>query len=304
MKYNTDQFLRKLATDDVSVEEHEAFKNWLMHLPLRQQKQILDRFEIIYSQTNQNNIFKSLPLPNLKRKNSQKLKRYYGIAAAISIVLLSAFTILSVLQSPEQIEYHTSSEGKTMKLEDGTQVELMPNSSLTVSFTKNSRQIELAGEALFQVVRDEDRPMRVTTEGVTTTVLGTTFRIKQMAKGLLVNLIEGSISVSHQEVETKIAPSQQWYLNRSTGKSFTFNAKNKDFKEVRFENEPLEKIIAYLEMRYNLDSSPDFSELKKCQISITIGDMPLSTCLELIEFATALSFKRSGNRLEVFGTCN
>lgn len=304
MRYDSDHFLRKIATNQVSREEHYTFKNWLLNLPPEQQRQVLDRVEWFHLEVTQNQLFKSLPLPVINDTKRVKRKKYYGIAATVSLVLLSAITVLFILKPPHEVEYYTSSERKIMELDDGTQVELMPKSSLKVFFTKGHRRIELEGGALFKVFRDENRPMSVITEDVTTTVLGTTFHIKQLTKGLLINLIEGSISVNHQGEEEKIAPNQQWYLDRSTGKSFTFDARDPDFKEVRFENEPLEKIIAYLEMRFNLDSSYSLSQLKNCKISITIGNTPLSTSLELIEFATALTLKRNGNVLEVFGKCN
>ncbi|PTB97686.1 hypothetical protein C9994_01540, partial [Marivirga lumbricoides] len=177
-------------------------------------------------------------------------------------------------------------------------------SKLKIHFTEDFRNIELQGEAFFQVAKDKTRPMIVTTEGVATTVLGTTFHIKQWKRGVLVNLIEGSIKVTHNDLQNKIAPLQQWYLDRSKNKSYLFKAKNEDFKEVKFENEPLEKIISYIEMRYDVDFDFHSKDLQECRISITLGNSPLLTSLELIEFATTLQFDRSGNHFKILGKCN
>lgn len=304
MNFNTDHFLRKIAKNEVSNEEQIAFRKWLLNLTPQQQEQVLNKFELIHADITADQKFEPLPLPNINYQEKKKQIKYYAVAATISILLIAFFGLLIMLRGPKVTEFQSNSKGKTMNLEDGTAVKLMPNSSLKVSFNEDFRNIELTGEAVFKVKKDKKRPMIVTTEGVTTTVLGTTFHIKQSDRGLLVNLIEGSIKMNHNNLENIIAPGQQWYLDRSHNKSYLFEAKSTDFNEVKFENEPLEKIIAYIEMRYNVDFSFNKKDLQECKISITLGNSPLLTSLELIEFATALKFDRSDNYFKVSGKCN
>ncbi len=304
MKYNTESFLSKIIKNEASEEEQSAFRTWLLQLDENQQKQVLDKFEIIHEVLTKDQVFEPLPTPILNFGTKKSNRKYYALAATISLLIVSIITFLFLIKAPKAIEYYATSESKTMNLDDGSAVKLMPNSSLKISFDENFRNIELEGEAVFMVAKDKNRPMIVTAEGVTTTVLGTVFHIKQSERGLLVNLMEGSIMVSHNDLKHKISPSQQWYLNRSNNKNYLFKAKNTDFKEVRFENEPLEKIIAYMEMRYDVDFDFSYKQLQQCKISITLGNSPLLTSLELIEFATSLKFDRSDNYFKVSGKCN
>ena len=64
-------------------------------------------------------------------------------------------------------------------LPDGSEVELMPASSLSyhTNFTLNKREITLKGEAVFQVAKDSLHPFIVYSGNISTTALGTKFRV-------------------------------------------------------------------------------------------------------------------------------
>lgn len=64
-------------------------------------------------------------------------------------------------------------------LPDGSEVELMPASSLSyqTNFALNKREITLKGEAVFQVAKDSLHPFIVYSGKISTTALGTKFRV-------------------------------------------------------------------------------------------------------------------------------
>lgn len=107
--------------------------------------------------------------------------------------------------------------GKTIThtLPDGTKVWLNTNTTLRymVAFTHYKRQVELDGEAYFDVARDEQRPFVVVTDSSETRVLGTRFNVDAY-KGtgvLKVSLLDGAVLIGKRDASThkKLAPGEQ-----------------------------------------------------------------------------------------------
>lgn len=81
---------------------------------------------------------------------------------------------------------------------DGTKVILNSNSSVKyIDGGKIAqRQVQLQGEAFFEVVKDSLRPFTVTSNGVRTTALGTSFNVKIKDSGQVqVALLTGKVEV-------------------------------------------------------------------------------------------------------------
>ncbi len=88
-------------------------------------------------------------------------------------------------------------------LPDGTQVWLNSNSKLTYAedFNTASREVELEGEAYFDVVKDKQRPFIVHASDLVIKVLGTAFTVKSYPQDATVEatLLLGSIEVSRKD---------------------------------------------------------------------------------------------------------
>jgi len=82
---------------------------------------------------------------------------------------------------------------------DGSEVLLSAGSELRWEepFSDKGRELVLSGEASFKVVRDSGRPFRVSSGAISTTVLGTAFRVTafERARTAMVRLYEGSVLV-------------------------------------------------------------------------------------------------------------
>jgi len=96
---------------------------------------------------------------------------------------------------------NTTGSVLTFSLTDGSTVELAPNSQIEYSSAfseKDQRSIHLQGEALFTVAKDKNRPFKVTSGDLTTTVLGTSFTVKAFdgEATIQVRLYTGKVVVS------------------------------------------------------------------------------------------------------------
>lgn len=105
----------------------------------------------------------------------------------------------------------------SLVLPDGSQVWVNAASQLRypLTFAADSREVELEGEAFFEVkqqIRDGSRvPFIVHTGDQRLEVLGTSFNINSYSKNITTTLVEGSVALTYPHTETVqyLKPSQQ-----------------------------------------------------------------------------------------------
>jgi len=103
--------------------------------------------------------------------------------------------------------------GKTFQLTlpDGSRVWLNADSRLSYpdAFSGRERTVELQGEALFEVKHDDQHPFIVKCGKMETTVLGTTFNIRQYGnEAPRVTLVEGKVGVKANGQSLTLRPGQ------------------------------------------------------------------------------------------------
>jgi hypothetical protein len=145
-------------------------------------------------------------------------------------------------------------------LSDGTKVWLNSASSIKypVQFIGNERKVELTGEAYFEVAHDAKKPFRVESNGQTVEVLGTHFNVNAYGDEgeVKTTLLEGSVKVSSQSVNSIIKPGEQAQFDN--GK---ISVKNVDVDEVvawkngffYFEDNNIQEVMRQLSRWYDVD---------------------------------------------------
>jgi hypothetical protein len=104
-------------------------------------------------------------------------------------------------------------------LNDGSKVWL--NSASSVSFptvfTGNTRDVEITGEAYFEVAKNAAKPFRVKTNHVLVEVLGTHFNVMAYndENSVKTTLLEGAVKISNNENASVLKPGQQASLNQN-----------------------------------------------------------------------------------------
>ncbi|HEX7114218.1 MAG TPA: FecR family protein [Steroidobacter sp.] len=87
-------------------------------------------------------------------------------------------------------------EQRSILLEDGSTVQLNARSSVEVRFDERSRDVTLlAGQALFKVAKDHDRPFVVHSGNVHVQAIGTEFDVYRRKAGTTVTVLEGRVAV-------------------------------------------------------------------------------------------------------------
>jgi ferric-dicitrate binding protein FerR (iron transport regulator) len=145
-------------------------------------------------------------------------------------------------------------------LSDGTKVWLNSASSLKypVTFTGNKREIELSGEAYFEVAHNPHKPFRVISNGQIVEVLGTHFNVNAYADepAIKTTLLEGSVKVQSNGVSKTIKPNEQVQLRNGS-----MNIVKADVNEATawkngffyFKDDDIKSVLRQLARWYNVD---------------------------------------------------
>lgn len=146
-------------------------------------------------------------------------------------------------------------------LSDGTLVWLNSGSSIRFNpfFEKNQRNIELQGEAYFEVSKNPEKPFVVHSNLSTVKVLGTAFNVSSYASAPhRVTLLHGSIALTTKEKMTLLQPETQAEININGAMSISLanieevmGWKNGDFV---FNDIDLKGLMDQLKKWYDIDA--------------------------------------------------
>ncbi len=164
------------------------------------------------------------------RQKALHLKQILRYAAIIIFALgagwLGHYFYSSDFFGTEQAEFKTVkvSKGqiKEIFLADGTHVWLNSDSQLSFpsNFSENNREVELSGEAYFEVTANEDSPFLVKTKNHTVKVTGTRFNICEYPENKIIEttLEEGKVKIITGNLTKDLFPGQQSSYNTETAR--------------------------------------------------------------------------------------
>lgn len=133
-------------------------------------------------------------LPPPGRSRSPRRLPVWGVAgAALAACLLLMFGPALILRL--QSDYITSAaETRTIRLNDGTTVELAPQSAIALEDADGRRVRLLKGEAFFKVIHNPARPFAVLAQNVETMDIGTAFDVQMTGNHVAVGVREGLVA--------------------------------------------------------------------------------------------------------------
>ena len=156
---------------------------------------------------------------------------FLRIAAAVLFLAAAGAIIYWLVTKPDySIQQVSSVTNPTeIKLSDGSLVLLNTGSVLTFpkELHRKRREVELTGEAYFDVARKENAPFYVYMERITVQVLGTSFNIKETENGnTVVSVLDGEVALYEKNKPDN-------FIKLETGQKGTFNAGTGKFRQDR-----------------------------------------------------------------------
>lgn len=137
---------------------------------------------------------------NLAKAKSAKVFSMRRIISSVAAILVLALGALFLFQN----DTTTYEKAGVYTLADNSTVTLRVGSILKIQkFDDSQRNVELQGEAYFEISKDADRPFHVVGKNVNVQVLGTSFLVKESGEDTYVDLTEGKIRTT--DLRTKKA---------------------------------------------------------------------------------------------------
>lgn len=230
--------------------------------------------------------------------------RWGRVGWAASIVLLCCIGGMLWLNRDrgEALAYTTdASQKRTVILPDGSLVTLNSNSSVSYREKRNSREVELSGEAYFDVKHDTRRPFFVAAGEVRVKVLGTSFNVKayESDNHISTTLLKGKVLLeAHAGEKTRIELEPDQHVSFARNERIFVPGDIRDYYtagwrngDLVFENEPFKNILPELEKWYGVPFEID-EGLLDCRFSMAIGDEGLEQLLLFFELSAGVPMTR------------
>ena len=211
-------------------------------------------------------------------------------------------------QSVKEISIHIPLKKElNIVLPDGSKVWLNANSQIVFpeKFTKETRSIELIGEAYFDITHDESKPFIVQTQNITTQVYGTEFLLTAYSNDYenRVALINGSVGVKTKTGQKVLHPGEGVKYNIESQKLTEFAVDIEEVELLRkglflFKGIELEIIAKRLEQWYGVPINFSDEKLKHKKFFLKIDKhKEIETVLELIKNTKHIDYRLTNENI-------
>jgi transmembrane sensor len=311
----TEQYIealvQKYADGTATPEEVQQLMNWYRAAPVGDVAWLssdVEEKEKVYQRM----------LQRLQATPLLKRGRLYWLTplrtAAMVLIVLGA-AMLFYFWPSESIAYTTvtnpSGRIQQVKLPDGSMVWL--NAATTLRYAKSftqHRQLQLDGEAYFEVAHDSTHPFTVKSGDIAITVLGTRFNIWGYASGnrTTVSLLAGKVSVAAAEKEMAVlSPSTQLEWDRQAKKATIKTIETAAVVawkagKLQFQGQTLSEIMQTLERWYGVRIHITSTDLSQCRYYMNFNSaMPLKDVLALMSEITKMNYALDKQTIVISG---
>ena len=336
-------------------EDNDFWNKWLAqypekHIVIAEAKSILEIFEKqenpVAESEKQAEINKLIftivghkpqQLPGAKVKHISFFKKKWYVAASLFIVIVSSAIYFSLNGSTSSGQYHytavtpskrlienvnTSEKAVTLRLPDGSEVKLSPNSRIAYANDFDStptRDIYLLGEGVFTVTKNPSSPFRVFANEIVTKVLGTSFVVRSFEKDstIKVTVKTGKVSVySQSEIKETAMPNRLGGIILTPNQELVYQKEKQKFqktlldnplmivpeaadKSLLYEDTPLEHVFNQLSKNFGVNIVFDSDLLKKCTITADLRTVPFYEKLDFICKAIGASYEEMDGQVVI-----
>ena len=224
---------------------------------------------------------------------------------------------------------NTGKSSMVIKLEDGSVITLSKNTVVKypVPFAFNNRTIELNGDAFFQVAKNKFKPFIVYTGNLSTTALGTSFRITAFNEGKLevnVKLITGKVVVQSIHAMTNwkgdcfLLPGDLLRYNAHTAAVFVtrFSPRNEAIAyvsrksqkkapavELRFNNTALNEVMKSIASLHHIKISYSEADIQDMNFTGTVNEYDdVAVILKMIARMNELQVDQTPEGFKISGS--
>jgi ferric-dicitrate binding protein FerR (iron transport regulator) len=224
----------------------------------------------------------------------QSVRWMLRIAAILVIAAVPLYFLYQYASKPGIQSLASGADIIEAILPDGTTVTINRNSTLEYpeQFKGKNRNVQLTGEAFFNVAHDKDKPFIINANGLRVKVLGTTFNMntRKQNNEMEVILVDGSVEVYYQDRETDklvLAPGERAIVNTSNQDISVVRNEDPNFmawktRLIIFLDQPLGEVISILNNVYGSNISLQSDSLENYRLTATFDKQSLESVLQVI----------------------
>lgn len=215
-----------------------------------------------------------------------------ALAAQGNVQVIKKNGALEYIGNSNKLIYNTVTTNRgrqwQLTLSDGTKVWLNAESSIRypLSFNGKERNVEITGEAYFEVVHNAKHPFKVLVKNQVIEDLGTTFNINAYKANVTTTLLSGSLRVHLADRSALLKPGQQARVDNTIHLRYAVNTeaitawKNGLFQ---FDNADLQTIMEQIGRWYNVGVAYSGQPRIRVFSGKIPRDMPLSDVLKILK---------------------
>jgi len=313
---NIEPIIHNFLQGNSTPDEDKILYNWVKENPenrktLFQEKDYWEASRLGTQKLNEaefNHWFELQERIMQQTKKVHRLKEILRIAAIVILSLgvgwLGHYMYSMRMFSNEQAEVKqvkaVQGQVKEIFLADGTHVWLNSDSKLYFpsDFNSNNREVELVGEAFFEVTANEGKPFFVKTRNHTVKVTGTRFNVSEYPESNIIQttLEEGKVKIITGNFIKDLYPGQQSSFNTRTAEiriGETDLEIYTTWKEglYEFNNESVCKIFKIIERWWDIKIQYPEDALKNERITGTVRKhKPLKQHLDVIKQMVPINY--------------
>jgi transmembrane sensor len=255
------------------------------------------------------------------RKRHQLFSNLLKAAAILLVAVSSAMLTLKyapvqesgIVQAPVFNEIITKpGERATVELGDGTKVFLNADSKLIMpkTFSQNKREVELIGQAFFDVKSDRNRPFHIQTKNAVIEVLGTSFDVRsyQDEAEMKVAVRDGTVELRrHDDSENRLIVNGGYRgtVSETKGLLAVELVDDPDLYfgwmdgRLIFRDTPIHEVISHIERWYDVSITYDLSDetIKNKRFTADLKTRSVREVLEVIQMSMNLGFEIDGDEI-------
>lgn len=224
----------------------------------------------------------------------KRKRKTWMVAASIAVLVGLGSAWFAFNKSGDEIALEvtkTLDQQKEIQLADGSKIYLNKNSSLTFpkEFRGDKREVELEGEAFFEIAKDPSHPFIVHTAYHDVTVLGTSFNVSAYSNEdeSHVSVVTGKVQVATEKGKEILNPSEKVIVQNKSGELTRSTAQNSNdafwhTQTITFMNTRAEEVFDELAHYYQLSFDLSESNINDCLFTSTFKNEKLDVILESI----------------------
>ena len=213
--------------------------------------------------------------------------------AAVLVILLGLWFVAAkqfVVPKNDVISFKTEKTPVEKILPDGTKILMKGNSSITypAAFKGDTREINLVGEAFFDVHHDATHPFIIHTQGATVRVLGTSFNVRAYNAQVQVVVKTGRVRFSKNNAEVILEKGQKGELLANVDtiikseveeQMISVEAKKMSFD---FDKTSLDEVVEKLNQIFGKNIVLSNDKIKNCKLTASFENEELENIINVI----------------------